>query len=233
MNQDKKASFMTCNECLDNTPLLKDLPAKDKELLRNNMSETNFKSGEIIFKQGVPLSHVIFNTNGYTKIYLDGMEDKEVILTILGPYKYLSGPGLFYGGKFHFTAKALTDVSTCFINKEIFLEIIRNNSDFASVFLIETAKRSINRINSFTSIFHKRIPGKMAGALIYFSDVVYKSRSFNTLLSRQELGNFTGMAKESVIRVLKDFKTEGVINLKGDYVEILNYDLLKKIHKFG
>jgi len=224
---------MVCKDCLDNADLLKDLKTKDKDLLKDNMSETNFKAGEIIFKQGVPLSHVIFNSKGYTKIYLDGIEDKEVILSVLGPYKYLSGPGLFYGNKFHYTAKALSDVSTCFINKDVFLELLLTNSDFASVFLIESAKVSINRINSFTSIFHKRIPGKMAGALIYFSDVVYKSRSFNTLLSRQELGNFTGMAKESVIRVLKDFKTEGVINLKGDHVEILNYDLLTKIHKFG
>lgn len=221
------------DKCLLNAPLLKDLSTEEKLLIRNNMYETSYKSREVIFKQGVPLSHVIFNSEGYAKIYIEGLDDKEVILTVFSPLSYLSGPGLFYGGKFNFSAMALSDVKTCFIDKKVFIDILNSNNAFSAAFLSETARRSIGRINSFMNIIHKKTPGKMAGVLVFLTDVVYKSRSFDALLSRKELGDFTGMSKESAIRILTDFKKDGIINFEGSCFEILDYDKLQKINRTG
>jgi len=47
------------------------------------------------------------------------------------------------------------------------------------------------------------------------------------------MAELTGMTKESVIRVLKEWKEEGVVDCKSDYFEILNKDSLVKIARVG
>ena len=52
-------------------------------------------------------------------------------------------------------------------------------------------------------------------------------------LSRKELAELTGMSTESVIRMLKKFKDDGIIEMNGKTVNIANYDLLLKISEYG
>jgi hypothetical protein len=53
------------------------------------------------------------------------------------------------------------------------------------------------------------------------------------LLSRQELGELSGMAKESVVRILKDFNEDKIINDKCPHIKILNKEKLKMISNMG
>ena len=46
------------------------------------------------------------------------------------------------------------------------------------------------------------------------------------LLSRQDLADLTAMSKDSAIRILKDFERDGVIDLNGNELSILNMDQL-------
>ena len=43
----------------------------------------------------------------------------------------------------------------------------------------------------------------------------------------------SGMSKESAIRILKDFKDEGIISVEGNHIEILNDVQLHEISKRG
>ena len=51
----------------------------------------------------------------------------------------------------------------------------------------------------------------------------------NTNLTRVEIANWIGAAKETVIREIIDFKSEKLINEDDDYFYIINYDKLKGI----
>ncbi|MEZ4999758.1 MAG: helix-turn-helix domain-containing protein [Bacteroidales bacterium] len=58
----------------------------------------------------------------------------------------------------------------------------------------------------------KKMPGRVAEILLYLADSVFDSDEFTMLLSRQELADMSGMAKESVVRILKEFSNEGIID---------------------
>ena len=53
--------------------------------------------------------------------------------------------------------------------------------------------------------------GRIADALLYLSKDVYHNNTFQTLLSRQDIADLSAMTKESAIRILKEFKDEGII----------------------
>jgi CRP/FNR family transcriptional regulator len=48
-------------------------------------------------------------------------------------------------------------------------------------------------------------------------------------LTRQELASLIGTATETLIRVLSEFKEEGLVELQGKNIYILNLDKLKLV----
>jgi len=53
------------------------------------------------------------------------------------------------------------------------------------------------------------------------------------ILSRQELGELATMAKECVVRILREFEVSGVINSDSSRIKILNREKLILISERG
>ena len=75
--------------------------------------------------------------------------------------------------------------------------------------------------------------GRLAEALLYFSDNLFHSENFEMVLSRQELGEMTNMAKESVVRILGELEEEKIIRATPRTVSILDHDKLRVISEKG
>ena len=48
-------------------------------------------------------------------------------------------------------------------------------------------------------------------------------------LTREEIANLIGTATESAIRLISEFKNDGLIEVEGRNIKILNQDRLKKL----
>ena len=48
-------------------------------------------------------------------------------------------------------------------------------------------------------------------------------------ITREDLSNFVGTATETVIRLLSDYKAEGLVDSKGRKIKLLNTEKLKTI----
>ena len=63
--------------------------------------------------------------------------------------------------------------------------------------------------------------GRVAEALIYLSKAIYNSSTFTTLLTRQDLADIASLAKESFIRLVREFKLKGLVSVEGNSFEII------------
>jgi CRP/FNR family transcriptional regulator len=115
----------------------------------------------------------------------------------------------------------------------MFKSLIRSNPDFAESFIKKVSLLAILNFNQFISLTQKQMPGRIADVIIYLREKIYESNPFTTALSRQDLADMSGMSKESAIRILKDFKDEGIIRVEGNHFEIINNDHLYKISQTG
>jgi CRP/FNR family transcriptional regulator len=77
------------------------------------------------------------------------------------------------------------------------------------------------------------MPGRLAEAILFFADEVYNTDEFDMILSRQELGEFTNMAKESVVRIMKELETSGVVKSESSRIQILDREKLRLISERG
>jgi len=218
-----------CEQCPNRWENFKNLTPEELDLVTNHRYETNFKAGEVIFKKGAPVSSAIFLTSGMAKIFLDGMGGKSLLLSIALPGVLIAGPGTYVDSRHHYNLTAITDVKACFIDMSIFKQLVHSNSKFAEGWLIDISHKSLLMHYRMISLTQKKMPGRLAEALLFFSNELYRADEFELVLTRQEIGDFTNMAKESVIRILKEFEDDGVVQANCPKIKILNKEKLQMI----
>lgn len=199
------------------------------DLINANRSEATYKPGEIIFKQGSPTSNALFISSGIGKAYMEGYDNKNIILSLITPGWLIAGPGTYVDNRHHYSFAALTDLSACFVNTDILKQLVHKNSMFAEGYLKDISHKSLNNFNKLASLTQKKMHGRLAEGIVYLSEQIHKSNDFNCVLSRQELGELTGMTKESVVRLLKEFNDERIVKVDNTHMEILDMEKLKKI----
>lgn len=223
----------TCRTCPFRWENFDTLTNEELDLVNQNRSEARFKAGEIIFKQGSPTSNAIFISTGIGKAYMEGFDNKNIIFSLVTPGWLIAGPGAYVDNRHHYSFAAITDVTVCFVDINIIKELVHRNPIFAEGYLKDVSRKSLNTFNKLASLTQKKMHGRLAEGIIYLSEQIYKANEFNCILSRQELGELTGMTKESVVRLLKEFNDEGIVKVDNTQMEILNLTKLKKIMVSG
>jgi CRP/FNR family transcriptional regulator len=201
--------------------------------VNENRYEATFKPGEIMLKQGSPTSNALFIATGMAKTYIEGLNGKNFIISIALPGRLILGPGAYVDSRHTYTVAAITTVQACFINFEVFKQIVRVNGAFAEGLLEDISAKSLRSLTNMVSLSQKKMHGRLADALLYFSDVVFKNDEYEMILSRQELGEMTNMAKECVVRILKDFENSGVIYSDSSKIKIIDREKLVQISVKG
>ena len=223
---------LDCRKCFRRNELFKLLGDKELEIVNENRIEVNFKQGEVIFKQGSPMTHIVILNSGMAKSYIEGLRNKNLILNIVKPYEINCGPGMYVDNRHHCSLMAITDSDACFIDATAFKKVVRMNSTFAEEFIKHLSSKTIDSFQRFVTITQKNMEGRIAEALIYLQKFVYENGSIK-YLTKQDLADFTGMTRESAIRVLKEFKDEGVIDEQDKEILLLNETTLAKYSELG
>ncbi|MBE0642365.1 MAG: winged helix-turn-helix domain-containing protein [Bacteroidales bacterium] len=85
----------------------------------------------------------------------------------------------------------------------------------------------------FYCLSRKQSHGRVADVLLCLSERVYASPQFHLGLSRSDLADLTGLTSESVIRILKEFKDEGIIESRAKDISIIDMPALQRISQLG
>lgn len=222
-----------CLHCKFQSSVFRFLSDEELEYVNSLRFEVSFKAGENIFKQGGPLTHIVCITSGLAKVFLESEDHHDIILRLMKPTELIGGPGFKTDGRHHFSAAALEDTVACFIEVAAFEKLLVNNPTFAIELIAYLNRAHIGLYNKLLTNTHKHMSGRMAGTLLYLAKEVYESNIFETPLSRQDIADMSGMTKESAIRVLKEFKEEGILDCYNSHFEIANMESLQKIFRVG
>lgn len=229
----RSASCVNCDRCNDRISLFAGLSKEDVEVINDKRYEVQFRAGEIIIKQGTASSNLVFLTSGLAKEYIEGYDHRNLILEIIKPYELFGGTGIYVDNRYHYSVSALEEVTACFVDTNSFKKLIRLNPDFSERFMNYCGSCSTRTFERFISLTQKQMHGRIADVLIYLAETVYSSQSFEIALSRQDISEFSGMSKDSAIRILKEFENEGIIEANGKSISINKMNLLMEISAKG
>lgn len=209
------------------------LTEEQKGLLDKKQVEVKYRKGEIIAKYGAFASHIIFLCEGLVKVYMED-NDQTLILKIIGPGSLVGLNALSEeGDTFRYTASAYQDSIARLIDINTFKYLIRENGIFASR-IISVMSENANLINNrFFFMTHRQSYGRLADLLLCLAGNIFKSQVFDLHLTRKELAELAGMSTENVIRILKNFQEDGLLEIKGKTFSIKDDVGLRKLCYVG
>ncbi|MDP4684209.1 MAG: Crp/Fnr family transcriptional regulator [Crocinitomicaceae bacterium] len=194
--------------------------------LEEHKSCSYFKKNQPLFIEGSFPRGVYCLNQGKVKVFARGDEGKEQIIHIAKEGEIIGFRAMFSGDMYKVSATALEDANICFISKDDFLDMIDTNPTLRNGIMRELSKELGDRAIFITNMAQKSVRERLAAALIILDDV-YSGEQIN--LTREDLANFVGTATETLIRLLKDLKEEGVIDIHTRKLEIIDKDKLMKI----
>lgn len=221
-----------CIGCEFQSSATKSLNIDELEKLEKSSVEINFFKNDIIFKENMFSSNIIYLRQGIIKLH-KSISSKEKIVKIVKAPTYL-GISTTFNEKYHYySATALSDSIVCFIQKEKFNKFINSNINFAYKIIKYLCKSEIDLLEQCFNKSKKNTRGKIAEALLFFYKDIFEAKKFIIPFTREEFGKYIDTSRESVSRILTEFHKDNIIHLTAKNVEILNEKLLKTISKNG
>nr|WKN34600.1 Crp/Fnr family transcriptional regulator [Tunicatimonas sp. TK19036] len=200
--------------------------------LQHDYEVVTYPKGHILFQEGHSPWGLYFIQKGKVKLYKYGSDGKEQIIRIAGDQEFLGYTALLNDMKYHVSAAIIQDAMLTFIPRQDFLDTFGKDSQVAQHFthllcrdLVETEQRLVAQA-------YRPVRGRLAEALLSLDNLYEQQDSDEESfikLSRHDLASFLGTAKETVIRLLSEFKSENLITTDGQLISVLNPQGLLRI----
>lgn len=209
------------------------LTEDEKMLIDKHSVSITFKKGETVCKRGAFASHIYYMEEGLVKVYLEE-KNKNLILMLAIKNNLLGMAAIFDGNnKLPYSITAYTDSRIRMIDISIFRQILKQNSNFSFHVINLLNEKTAQIYGRFFSLTQKQLHGRLADILLCLANRIFKSNTFELPFSRADLGDLTGMSTESVIRMMKEFKDDGLIGMHCKSIELLDIERMEKISELG
>jgi len=223
-----------CNMILEyfNIDLFKDLSNKDKRILASNSVVTTYSKGDLIINKGTINNQLILLVDGFVKVFAETGNEKRII-DILKKDRILSIISIFTDKVYNLSASAVSSCTVVVFEKDIFLDVVKNNFQFSQHLSKTISELSIKYMYFLAFQNKKNVRGRVAEVLMYLSDRVYESLEFPQSFTRKEMADMSNTTTETIIRIFSEFKKDGIITIDKKVIKIENIEFLSKLAKNG
>lgn len=197
-----------------------------------NPVHVQFRKHEVVCIQNGLITHAMAITQGAAKMHIDGINKRSIILNILLPSNLIGLIAVYGTTHYPYNVTALSNCNVCQVEIGFVRKIYTNNQSFQNS-LNHWLGHSVTAImEKMISLNQKQVRGKVAESLLHLSDL-FDSERFTLPITRKELGEMSAITEENTVRVLTEFKSEGIINIQGREIILNDKTLLKKISAIG
>ncbi len=222
-----------CQFCSFKSILFSSLENEGLEKLNRCKDQFLFKKGEAIVNEGDEIHNIIYLHKGLMKLHKRVNDTQSQIISIAKPFDFVGLLSVFSNNHFIYSITAIEDSSVCFISKDCMQSEILINGKFAQDIIQRMSKTTDDVLENKFSLSKKNLRGRIAYTLLDFSENIYKTNEFDLPISRREIAELIDMRTENVIRILSEFRKDGIIKINGHMIEIMKPDMLRKISDAG
>lgn len=195
-----------------------------------NHSKMACRKDEHIYRENRYPIGIYLVTQGRVKTYKIHEQGKAFITGIYHAGDFLGYSALLEDIHYADSAMAMDDSEICLIPKEDFCSLIYTNAEVSRTILKMLSHNLRLREELLTKLAYSSVRKRVAEALVALANCCKKigAQKFEINISRKDLASIVGTAPETAIRVLSDFKDEGLVNIKakGGIIAVAQYDRL-------
>lgn len=192
------------------------------------------KRGQLLFRTGDAVDYVYAIRSGSVKTYLT-TEDGRVQITGLHVPGELLGLGAIDSKRYSCDAMALEMASVCQISVER-LEAVADRIPAIHYQMLRIMSNQICENEQLMLLLGKRTAEERLAAFLLglsrrFAARNFSATQFRLSVSRGDIGNYLGVAEETVSRVLSRLQNLGLVRVQRRQVELLDLEALRDLAK--
>ena len=201
----------------------------------NDIQHTSsYPEGAVVLMEGQAARGIFIVCQGRVKLMTTNADGKTLIVKIAHPGEVLGLQAVVTGRAYELTAETLQPSQLAYIGREQFLKLLKNSGDAclrATQHLSRDCDSAYDVIRSI-GLCHS-VPGKLARLLLQWSESEGRSSGgvvrMKMGLTHEELAQLIGSSRETVTRILGDFKRSGMVELQGATLVIRNQAALENL----
>ena len=192
-----------------------------------------YPQGAVLFVEGQAPRGVYMICGGRVKLSTTSRDGKTLILRIAQAGEVLGLHATVSGKPYELTAEALQPCQLDFIRREDFLRFLQNHADAclnAAQHLSKNCQSAYEMIRSL-GLSHS-VAEKLARLLLEWStdgDTSKEGIRIKVSLTHEEIAQLIGTSRETVTRVLGEFRQKKLAQLRGSTLVILDKPALERM----
>lgn len=210
-----------------------DLPQSSLENLERIKYASAFPQGAVLFVEGQAPRGVYIVCNGRVKLSTTSRDGKTLILRIAQSGEVLGLHATVSGKAYELTAETLQPCQLDFIRRDDFLKFLQNHGDAclkAAQHLSQNCQSAYEMIRSL-GLSHS-VSEKLARLILEWSDTGETTKDgirIKISLTHEEIAQLIGTSRETVTRVLGEFRDKNLAQLRGSTLLIRNKPALERL----
>ncbi|NCT16686.1 MAG: transcriptional regulator [Flavobacteriaceae bacterium CG_4_8_14_3_um_filter_34_10] len=200
-----------------------------KNFVDDHGKEFHFKKGEIIFQQGKNSNYIFLLKKGIVKTHKIDENGKELTTSLLKEDDLFGYASLLQNITYQESATAVENCDLAGIIKEELKNVLQKNHK-VTLELFELLSDNLSEMKEqLLQMAYGSVRKKTAATILQFAEKMNPKKQDQIKISRNDLASVAGIATESLIRTLSHFNKEGLIEINGRNIKILDLASLKQI----
>jgi CRP-like cAMP-binding protein len=199
--------------------------------LTKSRSLFSYKKKEVVYHEQDTAEYLYYLESGKIKTFRSHNEGKEYITNVYSPGDFFGIKALFENSAYRDSAIVIEDCKVNKIPKQDFLSLVYQNRDISTQFIKILSRNIEANERKLISLAYDTVRKRTAQVLVELGEKQVNSTKdlIEIKMTREDLASLAGTAIETVIRCLRDLKSEKLIDIKGRGISILKLEDLKAI----
>ncbi len=223
---------------LKNSLLFSGLNDADLQALATIAVRRVFSKGESLFSEGDEATGFYLLVSGHLKLCRVSNDGREKVLHFVRPGETFAEAAFFGDGRYPAESRAVEAGEAIFLPKQGFMQLMEKNPQFA-LNLVVSLSLSLRRFaRQIEELTFADVSSRLASFLLKRAEeksTTYAGITYLELgIKKGELAAQLGTANETISRTFRKMKEDGIIELDGRKVTILNIERLQHLaHRQG
>jgi CRP/FNR family transcriptional regulator, cyclic AMP receptor protein len=191
-----------------------------------------YPKGSLLFVEGEMPRGIFILCSGRAKLTTSSSEGKTLIVKIAEPGEVLGASATILGKPYEVSAETIEPAQLNFIKRDDFLKFLTTNAEACMHTAQQLSEKYHSAQREIRSLgLSQTTSEKLAKLLLDWCNAggeeTARGTRLKVLLTHEEIAQMIGTTRETVTRLLSDFKRKKIIDVKGSSVFILGKSTLE------
>tara|TARA_R110002020_G_scaffold137434_2_gene306652 strand:+ start:184206 stop:185258 length:1053 start_codon:yes stop_codon:yes gene_type:complete len=200
-----------------------------KNFFDDNGEVFTYRTGEAIYREGDHSNKVFLTLKGVVKCHKMDSEGKELVTSLHRADDFVGFTSFLDTIPYEESATAVEDVELVALSKGLLKDLLERNNSISMELMGLFARDLAGIKEQLLQMAYSSVRKKTARTLLQFARILDNKTDRPLKISRNDLASVAGIATESLIRTLSSFKKEGIIEIEGRNIKILNIQHLQEM----